>query len=752
MDQQRQNGPAIDSPAPATIGYRVGCITLDVERRCVRRDGRPVALGALSFDLLLALVRRAPATVSANSLLDEVWPDAVVGPDALTQRVKLLRAALGDDAARPQYIESLRGKGYRIVAPVTALTEIEPPEANAATPMPDAAPGVPAQMGPAKPSLHRFASLPAIAGIFVALVASITVAWLHWGRQTEQSATLSSGSASTAAFQVRPRIAVLPLGTLGADTDVSFADGMHEEIISALAQLAPSVDVISRTTMLTFRDGSRSLPEIGRLLNASYVMEGTVQREANRVKLSLQLVDARTESHVWSQRYERTLTSALTLQAEVAQSVASQIAGRVPTRLAPLPPPPHDPVAHDLYLDAHVRRAALVVTDPPDAVMAVEKTISDAIRREPTYGLAYIERFQLCMLRLAFSQGDAMLITEQMRADLDAAQRLIPGSAAVMQAEGELAAVNHQRDRALAMFDAAEAAGLIDSYLLVFRAGVMARMGLVEQGMPFLDRAAQIDPRNPTILFYKAINLVYLRRPAEAIAIYRSIATQYPERAKLANSLARLTRMLFAGSDEELPADSLPRLLHQGSYSEALAQLAKVTPKRGIFWPGAAQQLLLTQGAGELPLRAIVEGRLNLLLGNRRAAAKNGLEILAFVTSQRESAFNRWQLRNLTAVGQLLTGDHAGAIKSTHEALALAPRSVDLIHWTIAATRAAETLAWAGAPDEAMNLLEQLATDIPGLPPSAIAREPQFTIPLAANHRFQALRTRLEAQMALTRF
>src|ERR1700724_2965119 len=109
------------TPDPA--GYQVDDLTIDLAPRRVRRAGTVIPLKALSFDLLVALVRAAPALVSFDQLSERVWPGLVVTPETIVQRVKLLRGALGDDPQAPRYIEGVRGRGYRMVAEVHALTE-----------------------------------------------------------------------------------------------------------------------------------------------------------------------------------------------------------------------------------------------------------------------------------------------------------------------------------------------------------------------------------------------------------------------------------------------------------------------------------------------------------------------------------------------------------------------------------------------------------------------------------------------------
>src|SRR5262245_58192343 len=174
------------------------------------------------------------------------------------------------------------------------------------------------------PPRARHAWRAAAAGLVVVALAVGTVAW--W-----RSAPSSTGPTSTPPPAARPdvatspRIAILPFENLSPDpNNAFFTDGLHEEILTTLADTSPDLQVISRTTMMLYRAAPKSATDVATELDATYVLSGSVRREADAVRLTLQLIDARSDSVLWSQPYNRTLTSALTLQLEVAQQVAVQ--------------------------------------------------------------------------------------------------------------------------------------------------------------------------------------------------------------------------------------------------------------------------------------------------------------------------------------------------------------------------------------------------------------------------------------------
>lgn len=182
------------------------------------------------------------------------------------------------------------------------------------------------------------------------------------------------------------RLAILPFENLSPNPDNAFfADGLHEEILSTLSNQAGNIELISRTTMMTYRDSTKPLAEIARELHATHLLEGSVRREGDQVRLTLQLIDGRTDNHIWSHSYERTLKSALTLQVDVAREVAAQLAVQLTGKTGTVKPPTEDVVAYDLFLKG--------VTAIFDAkLVAARSYLDQALARDPGFAVAYAIR------------------------------------------------------------------------------------------------------------------------------------------------------------------------------------------------------------------------------------------------------------------------------------------------------------------------------------------------------------------------
>jgi TolB-like protein/DNA-binding winged helix-turn-helix (wHTH) protein len=371
-------------PSSDPAGYRVDDLTIDLAPRRVRRAGTVIPLKALSFDLLVTLVRAAPALVSFEQLSERVWPGLVITPETIVQRVKLLRGALDDDPHAPRYIEGVRGRGYRMVAEVRPLTEEESTNVHAGIAATGAAAvSPPSATPPTAPRPARRVPLGWIGGTLI-IVALLAASWaiVHYPGVSNPTERTSSGAAAAI-----HSLAVLPLENLSGDKEQEyFADGMTDALTTDLAQIG-SLRVISRTSAMHFKDSKETLPQIGRDLQVDAVVEGTVTRGENRVRVTAQLVEASTDHHLWAKIYERDLKNVLALQDEIAQDVAEQIRVKLTPKERSLLIQVHtvDPEAHDAYL----RGRYWAYKETSEGARKALEYYRKAIAKDPGYAPAY---------------------------------------------------------------------------------------------------------------------------------------------------------------------------------------------------------------------------------------------------------------------------------------------------------------------------------------------------------------------------
>jgi TolB-like protein/DNA-binding winged helix-turn-helix (wHTH) protein/Tfp pilus assembly protein PilF len=401
----------------------------------VMRAGQALPVSGLSFDVLVALIEAAPRVTSHSELMDRVWKGLVVGPETVSQRIKLLRDALDDDPKHPRYIAGVRGRGYRLLPDVA---RVEAAGSRAAV----AGPSVPV---PPVPRRNRWI---AIAAALVVAVAGIGL----WLSQDLQQPVGSLPEAASTAPPARS-VAVLAFEQRGATPGTAvLAAGIPETVLHQLARF-PGLTVISRGSSFAFQGQAADPREIGRRLNVRYLLEGSVQVAGARLRVTSSLVDAQSGASVWSMQFDRATSDVFALQDEIAIEVARAmqltleagteavasfrqgattsyeaylafLRGRAllaSSRVGDLPQAVdalaaairHDPEFAGAYVLLARARVALAERSPspdPPFAQAVEQAmelLNQAIRLDPDNGDAYVERGYLkAYFNLAAADAD----------------------------------------------------------------------------------------------------------------------------------------------------------------------------------------------------------------------------------------------------------------------------------------------------------------------------------------------------------
>jgi TolB-like protein/DNA-binding winged helix-turn-helix (wHTH) protein len=750
--------------------YDFGEFRVDSTQRLLllRDSGRSLPLSSRAFDALLFLLENRGQLLDKSRLMAAVWPNVVVEENNLNQHISALRRVLGETRDDHRFIVTEPGRGYRFVADVTTSTgSPDPPAAPADSPLQP-------QLELAVRRGHGVLGW-SLAGLVVAVVLGAAIWWFR-SRPAQNSASQitvaapSVSGASSAASRVPGtlRLAILPFENLSPDpNNAFFADGLHEEILSTIGQRLPAVQVISRTTMTSDRLKSQSVATVAGELGATHVIEGSVRREGDKVRLTLQLIDAGTDHQVWSKTYDRTLTSALTLETEVANEVAALLSVRL--TLAAQGPGPHtnDPEAYDLYLRAVLALRDVLSNSPAGQFRNVDDLLTRAIARDPQFALAYVQRAREGTLLYIGGQDTSARLRQRIRDDLTTAQSLAPQEPLAIAAKGFFQFALGENERALASFDAAESAGLNDPVFLIPKTRLLLRLSRVDEAVRLQERLLEIDPGNPLLIEFAVDHMWIVRRPAEALRIAALAAGQD---ADLFASLRADTLLSFTGATGELQTlldrfaghqdlkvvaaipiavrEKFKLLRYEHRYADLQRFLRLVRPT-----PVPYNELLDTYEVydigeiGAVPGGVQYRGWTALLMGDRVAAAREGQALLQFLRTKPKSARNRFFMRRLEAEGQLFSGHPQLAIQSAKASLELMPRTYDAVTWIGVAMMTARIYAWAGAAKQADELLTQLATLSPGLPPAVITRDPLFAVPLAHDADYQSLTRSLESQM-----
>ena len=578
----------VNSPGPPQVKARFGSFEMDLRAGELRKHGVRIRLQTQPFQILGMLLQRPGEVVTREELRQALWPgDTFVDFDhGLNNAINRLREALGESAESPRFLETLPRRGYRFIGAVESIPSASPQDSGAhvenfsttSSTVGDKVAALPVKSSKASLSLRArlWIAVGAGAAALLALLISLNAGGL---RQR------LLGAAATRRIQ---SIAVLPLENLSGDPSQEyFADGMTDELITQLAQIN-GLRVISRTTAMQYKGTRKSVPEIGRELHVDGIVEGTVFRSGEQVRISAQLVDSSTDQHVWAQSYERDLRDIVALQKEVAGGVARQIRANL---LPGEQPRAVNPQAYEAYLRGrHDLNAATSKADLEDSIT----NFRSALGKDPQFALAYSgmalsylaqadfylaphevmpKAEEAARKALELDDGlseahDALGYVELIyRWDWPAAQQhlqraiqLNPGNALAQDHYANyLSALGHHAEA----FATSERARALDPLSLLIQAnnGMYFFLGReYDRAIEVERKALELDAKCYTCRTYLAIALVQSRRLPEALKEARLV--RLPEANPLDVATAT-TAIAAAGQRAEAEA-SLRRLLQLG--------------------------------------------------------------------------------------------------------------------------------------------------------------------------------------------
>jgi TolB-like protein len=438
---------------------------------------------------------------------------------------------------------------------------------------------------------HRTYVRWAAVTIGLLVVAALAVALLSFLRKTPARSLATAAEKS---------IAVLPFENLSEEkANAFFADGVQDEILTYLAKIA-DLKVISRTSVMQYKSGApRNLREIGQQLGVGHVVEGSVQRAANKIRVNAQLIDARTDAHLWAQTYDRDLADVFAIQSEIAKAIADQLQAKLSPneKKAIEQPPTTDLAAFDLYSRARslLLTAGFSATSEPDERKAIE-LLDEAVKRDSSFFDAYCQlayAHEIAYTVRGYDHTPARLA--QAEAAVQAATRLRPDAAETHLARAQYLYYG-LRDYAgaLAELEIAGRALPNDPRLFELTGYILRRRGQQEEGLRNLERAVELDPRNFYTLQQIALSYQFLGRYAEAIAALDRASAIMPDNVETrANS--GLWYMCWKGDTRPLH-QTIDAILAQGSGAIVSAADIWFFCALAERDPAAAERALVTLG------------------------------------------------------------------------------------------------------------------------------------------------------------
>lgn len=369
-------------PVRHTAVARFGTYEIGLQSGELRKAGVRIRVQQQPLRLLEILLEHPGEVVTREELRNRIWPNESFGDfdQAVNVAIAKLRAALGDSADNPRYVETLPKRGYRFIA---AVSMVNVPTSRVETAEADSSSSGEAVVTDSSPEASRPVSVGWRPGWKTALLAAVLlgatlVVWILLWRNRPAANILPSSPVRS--------LAVLPLENLSSDSQDYFADGMTDELITDLAQIS-ALRVISRTSIMPYKGVRKPLPQIARELNVDAVVEGTVLRSGQQVRITAQLIRAPADKHLWAQSYEGDVRDTLALQKGVARAIAEQIRITLtPKDTAALENAKAvNPEAYENYLKGRYfwnKRTA-------DGVKKATDYFKQAIEKDPNYSLPH---------------------------------------------------------------------------------------------------------------------------------------------------------------------------------------------------------------------------------------------------------------------------------------------------------------------------------------------------------------------------
>jgi TolB-like protein/Flp pilus assembly protein TadD len=561
---------------------------------------------------------------------------------------------------------------------------------------------------------HTGRKLLAVAAVVAALALGLFL--VQFARRVSTSKQDSTAGAPAQSIPEKS-IAVLPFSNLSAQADNGFfTDGIQDEILANLAKVA-DLKVISRSSVMVYKAGDpRNMREIGRQLGVAHLLEGSVQRTKNRVKVTAQLIDARTDGHLWAEQYDREIADVFAIQSEIAQAIAAQLRAKLsPTEKAAIQPSTRDIEALDLYLRA--KELLKTFHDTPnwkETLLRAVRLLDEAITRDPNFALAYcwITTAHDALYWYGLDPTPARLAQAQATAQKALALAPDLGEAHLAQA---LVHYHGSRDYTRALEELAIARRTLPNGADVYSLGgaIARRQGRWEDAIKDMEKAVELDPRNPKILNNLSDVYDLLRRYDDELRVFdRAVAANPSTRdysqviraqVELERGDTKAARSLLnsLSADYDPDGQTTWTRIHLALYMNDPDSAAKILT--------ASKKEELVGGTGRLFPASFFEG----LTARAKGDAAKAAEAFAAARSKVEAelAGQPDDALLLATLGLIDAGlsRKDDALREGRRAVELRPIADDAVDGATVLTSLAMIYAWVGETDSALEQLAFLA-------------------------------------------
>ncbi len=505
--------------SPVSRFYRFGEFRVDTRSRSLQRGQELVPLSPKAFEVLLVLLQRNGGIVSKEELMKAVWPESFVEESNLTQTVFVLRKALRETPDE-RYILTVQGRGYRFAAKVVSSEEDVVP--GTARPEPPSVPAeAPTGSGRSAGRLPK-PWLFAASALGVALVA-VALGYFWWSRPRPQASTQPAST----------MLAVLPFVNLTGDPGQEyFSDGLTEELITRLGNLdRQHLKVIARASVMHYKTSQASVGQIGSELDAQYVLEGSVRRDADQVRVTAELISVKDQKRLWAREYDRELLSVLRVQDEIAEAVSQEIRLTLGDNLGtkePVARPVLSPEEYQAY-DRYLRGRYFWNKRSPLGFEQAVRNFEEAIAKAPGYAPAYAGLADSYALMSAYDLGAPSVLIPKARA---AAQQALKLDENLAEAHVSLAVIaqDYDWDWQTSEEQYQRAIQLDPNYATAHHwyAEHLALRGRFNEAFAEMNRALQLDPLSLIVQSDHGVILYFARQYDRALEQFRAVHEMEP--------------------------------------------------------------------------------------------------------------------------------------------------------------------------------------------------------------------------------
>ena len=577
--------------------------SVDFESGEISKDGNTLRLQDQPLQILDELLKRPGEVVSREQLIARLWPTGVVEFDTgLNSAMRKLRIALGDDADTPRYIETLPRKGYRFIAPLEDA------------PRPMAIPSLPSEYVPTsfetgavigrRASDRRAPLKRLVVGLGSVLVA-VVLAVIAW----RQPGTLFEARLPDVEL---PTIVVLPLVDMSLEqNEQSLCDGLSEELSNWLAHI-PTLRVVARTSAFKFKGKSIDVREIAKQLNATHVLEGSLRRSGDQLRITVQLIEAATGLHIWSRSFDQPTGDIFRIEDQVARSVAEALhiqlaettaeswAQRQPARME----------AYELYLLGRARQRKRTAEDNLKSIEYFRR----AVAADPQYALALTGLAESLMNGLSLNQTPLEDVVVEVEPLINRALGLSPNLADALGAKGWLLTETFKVDEALPLLKRAVAANPNLAQSHRFLGNLYDRRGEPDLALEHYTISASLDPLDFISHVFRCMELTDLgelrdatdacnrARELEPGNLWGPLVTAWISRAQGRTEEALRwidAARKLAPSDVSLIEQRIGLLLTLGRTAEARATMREVPENDSFFTRSREAGIVFAEGGNE---------------------------------------------------------------------------------------------------------------------------------------------------------